>query len=120
MRQLSSASCTFIAVVALASLTVGCHKKEPAAVDTTVTTMVPATPVAAGATDTARSSGSGMAGATGSGSGSQGARASDTNHGAANTSAAPGMDPAKPAVKNNTGQTQGTSPTSLPTSDGSR
>lgn len=120
MRKLSSASCTFIAVVALASVTVGCHKKEPAAVDTTVTTTVPATPVAAGTSDMAGSSGSGMAGATGSGSGSPGARASDTNQGAASTGAAHGMDQAKPAVKNNTGQTQGTSATSLPTSDGSR
>lgn len=64
-----------------------------------------------------------MTGATHSGSGAQGA--ATTRQGAAPTTNAMhgttnAMPPA-PGVKNNSGQTQGTTPgTSLPTSDGAR
>lgn len=127
MSNFSSASRTLIAVLALASITVGCHKKETTAVDTTATTatVVPATPVSTGTTGTTdKSESTGASGTRGtSGSGTAGGNA--TAHAGANPAGAShvttGSMSGPSGVKNNTGQTQGTTPgTSLPTSDGAR
>jgi hypothetical protein len=120
MRKLSSAACTLIAALALAS-TVGCHRAaETPPADTTAVVVAPATSDSTGTSGTGGSSGSGAAHG---GSGSHGS--SNAGHGAANTTTAvQGTNNAMPppaGLKNNSGETQGTTPgTSLPTSDGAR
>jgi hypothetical protein len=120
MRKLSSASCTLIAILALAS-TVGCHRAtETPPADTTAVVMTPATSDSTGTSGTGGSSG---AGGARSGSGNHGS--GGAAHSAANTTTAvQGTNNAMPppsGLKNNSGETQGTTPgTSLPTSDGAR
>ena len=121
MSNFSSASRTLIAILALASITVGCHKKEIAVTDTTATTttMVPATPVTTESTATKEKSGSMGTSGTGGSSGSGAHAGNATAHAGAPVTDGSMSAPSK--VKNNTGQTQGTTPgTSLPTSDGAR
>lgn len=116
MRKLSSASCTIIAILAMAS-TVGCHRAtETAPVATTATVVTPATSDATGKSGTAGTTGSGMGGAKHGGSATHGAATSTMAAKPSNSA----MPPA-PGLKNNSGETQGTTPgTSLPTSDGAR
>lgn len=114
MRKLSSASCTVIAILAMAS-TVGCHRAtETVPVNTTATVATPDTSTARGTSGTAGSSGAGVHSGAGA-----------TSHAAANSTTAvqptASKMPPAPGLKNNSGETQGTTPgTSLPTSDGAR
>lgn len=112
MRTLSSVTLSLVAIVAMAS-TVGCHRAtETVPANTTATVVTPDTSASHGTSGTAGSSGAGM-------------RAGATGHDAAKSTTAmqptTSVMPPAPGVKNNSGETQGTTPgTSLPTSDGSR
>ena len=141
MNTALSPSKLLIGVIAVAALLGGCKKTDvtaPAA-DTTMTT--PATPAApTSATDSTAQGSTAMPGANSTGSsGSSGSSGSGDagSAGSANpaapaaypaadsatmpgTTTAPANDASKGAVRNNSGQTQGTAGSSLPTSDGSR
>lgn len=114
MRTLSSVTLSLVGIVAMAS-TVGCHRAtETVPANTTATVVTPDTSASHGTSGTAGSSGAGMR--TGAGA---------TGHDAAKSTTAmqptTSVMPPAPGVKNNSGETQGTTPgTSLPTSDGSR
>lgn len=116
MRNLSTASCTFIAVLALAS-TVGCHRAtDTAPVATTATVVTPTTSDATGTSGTGGTTGAGMAGTK-----HRSAAAHDAPATPAATPASGNAMPPPAGLKNNSGETQGTTPgTRLPTSDGAR
>lgn len=122
MNNLISAARTAIVIGAIASFSVGCKQATtPAPADSVATTTAPATDSAANGTgptsvtdkavathsaNSVHATGSSQAGATNAGMGTD---ATDTN-----------KNP-RSGVKNNSGETQGTTPnTSLPVSDGSR
>lgn len=114
MKNLISAAKTVIVLGAIAAASVGC-KQATAPVDTAATTPVTttadtaATPKHVATKMPADHSTTGATAMGSSNTGMTGAGAGDSN-----------MAP-KPAVRNNTGETQGTTPgTSLPVSDGSR
>lgn len=116
MKNLISAAKTVLVLGAIAAASVGCKQTTTTApVDTAVTTPVTTTADTAAKpkhTNNTMPADHSTAGNTAMGSsntGMTGAGAGDPNQAA------------KPAVRNNTGETQGTTPgTSLPVSDGSR
>lgn len=117
MNNLISAARTVIVIGAIASFSVGCKQATtPAPADSVATTTVPATAPDANVP----ASGSDKVAATRS---ANNGHATGSSHAGA-TDAGMGADSGKKmpsGVKNNTGQTQGTTPgTSLPVSDGSR
>lgn len=134
MNKAFTPSKLLISVVAVAALLGGCKKNEvttaPTA-DTSVTTpATTTTPSTTGSTtgmtaptpstsDTTGSSG--MTGSTAAGTSTPSDSAvTGTSGTMPGMSKDPANDAAKPAVRNNSGQTQGTTGSSLPTSDGSR
>jgi hypothetical protein len=131
MNKPMSAARTLILIAAIGSVAAGCKKAEaPMPADTTATTTA-TVPTTSGTSATGGTSEAGMAGtaatsATGTtgATGATGSTESTTTSTAAgtNSGAIPGPnDGARPAVRNNSGETQGTTPnSSLPVSDGSR
>ena len=131
MNKSFSAARTLFLIAAIGSVAVGCKKTEtrvPA--DSTATTPTTA-PTTSGTSATGGSTDAGMAGtATNSATGTTGATGMTGATGSTNgttTSTATGTTGTtdntapKPAVKNNSGETQSTTPnSSLPVSDGSR
>jgi hypothetical protein len=122
MKNLISTTRIIIVLGAIASAAAGCKQTtKPAPVDTAATTTAPATTTAE---TTSPAQGSGTTAATNASAGDTAigsSRAAGATAAGAGTDAAAGSMNALPAAKNNTGQTQGTTPnTSLPVSDGSR
>ena len=100
MRHFSSAPRTLIAILALAAITAGCSQMRSSP-----------------SGDMGAPSGMGSGGAT---SGSSGSGSTDMGPGAVGTSTGIGTT-SEPRVRNNSGQTSGSTPnSSVPTSDGSR
>lgn len=117
MKTLFSTARTVIVLGAIAAASVGCKQTTaPAPVDTAATTTVPDTTTTA--QDTAKKTHDTVAATHNTNAGT----AIGSSHtGATGAGAGDSNMKAKPAVRNNTGETQGTTPgTSLPVSDGSR
>lgn len=138
MNKAFTPSKLLISVVAVAALLGGCKKNEVTTAPTADTSMTtPATTTATTPSTTGMTTptpstsdttgSSGMTGSTAAGTSTPSDSAVTGTNGTSGASGTmPGMskDPAndasKPAVRNNSGQTQGTTGSSLPTSDGSR
>ncbi len=135
MNQAFTPSKLLIGIVAVAALLGGCKKNEVVTTTPTADTSVstPATTTATTPATTGSMAGtttpstsdttgsSGMTGSTGAGTSTPSSTAvTGTSGNMPGMSKDPANDASKPAVRNNSGQTQGTTGSSLPTSDGSR
>ena len=118
MKNIISAAKTVIVLGAIAAAAVGCKQTTTTApADTAATTVTPVTTTADTAAKPAKDNYTPPANGASAGNTSTGS----SNAGMTGAGAGDATPSTKPAVRNNTGETQGTTPnTSLPVSDGSR
>lgn len=117
MNTAMSPSKLLIGVIAVAALLGGCKKNDVTTTTPDTTMTAPATP-AAPASSAGTGGSAGMTGSTGAAGTSGSGDAGMSNPAATGTT--PANDATKPAVRNNSGETQGTTGSSVPAADGSR